>query len=193
MNFAATPLRRLAGAFALAIGLAVAATGPAAAQAKKAAAPVLVTSLGQSLDAFQVQLAVRRAGIMFQYDAHIEPAGFGDAKTLFLAVGASVKGFGEAGISINDELARATHLLDEAKKKGMYVVALHIGGQDRRDALSNQIIDLVAPKVDKLIVVKDSDTDKKFTNIAAAAKIPLVVIDDVTQLTQPIKDIFAGS
>ena len=106
---------------------------PSSAFAQKAATPpAVVTSLGQSLDAFQVQLAVKRLGIPYKYDAHIEANQLGDAKTLFLVVGASLKGFGDAGISINDELARTSHLLDAAKSKGIYIVVVHVGGEERR-------------------------------------------------------------
>src|SRR5262245_28319309 len=151
MALSATPPRLLAGVLLLA--LAAADVSSVAAQEKpKAAPPLLVTSIGQSLDAFQIQLAVRRAGIPYKYDARAEVDALADAKTLFLGVGASLKGFGEAGITIKDELARTTKLLDEAKSRGLYIVVLHIGGVERRDALSNQLIELTAPRAHRLII-----------------------------------------
>jgi uncharacterized protein DUF6305 len=191
MKFSA-PLRRFAGAIAIALGLAFAA--PVVAQDKpKASQPVLVTSLGQSLDAFQVQLAVRRAGIKFKYDPHAEVDQLDGVKTLFLAVGASLKGFGDAGITIKDELARAGHLLDAAKSRGILIVVLHMGGEDRRDALSNQLIELTAPRAQQLIIRDDSDADGLFAKIAKDNKIPLASIDAVTNLKQPLQEMFAGS
>ena len=163
--------RRLAGVVAVALGLAFAAAAPSpvAAQEKaKASPPVLVTSIGQSLDAFQVQLTVRRAGIPFKYDARAETDELAEVKTLFLAVGASLKGFGEAGITIKDELARTSRLLDEAKKRGIFIVVLHMGGEERRDALSNQLIELTAPRAQKLIIREDSDADGMFAGFAKA-------------------------
>jgi hypothetical protein len=165
------PLLRFSAAVAVAISFVLA--GYAAAQDKpRPSPPVLVTSLGQSLDAFQVQLAVRRAGIKFKYDPRAEVDQLDDAKTLFLAVGASLKGFGDAGITIKDELARAGHLLD---------------------ALSNQLIELTAPRAHRLIIREDSDADGLFAKIAADNKIPLAVIDNVTSLKQPLQELFAGS
>jgi len=185
-------IRRFSGAVAIALALALA--GHATAQDKpKPSPPVLVTSLGQSLDAFQVQLAVRRAGIKFKYDAHAEVDQLDDVKTLFLAVGASLKGFGDAGITIKDELARAGHLLDAAKNRGIAIVVLHMGGEERRDALSNQLIELAAPRAQRLIIREDSDPDGLFAKIAKDNKIPLAVIDNVTNLKQPLQELFAGS
>ena len=114
-------------------------------------------------------------------------------KTLFLAVGASLKGFGEAGITIKDELARTSRLLDEAKKRGVFIVVLHVGGEERRDALSNQLIELTAPRAQKLIIREDSDADGMFAGIAKAGNIPLVVIDNVLNLKQPLTELFAGN
>ena len=179
---------------AIAIVVSLAGFQNLAAQEKpKVNAPVLVTSLGQSLDAFQVQLAVRRAGIAFKYDPRAEPDLLAEVKTLFLVVGASLKGFGDAGITIKDELARAGHLLDAAKSRGILIVVLHMGGEERRDALSNQLIELTAPRAQRLIIREDSDPDGLFAKIAKDNKIPLATIDAVTNLKQPLQDMFAGS
>src|SRR3954452_3336719 len=81
MQVMASPLCRFVGALALAL----ACLSSAAAQDKpKAAPPVLVTSVGQSLDAFQVQLVARRAGIAYRYDARADTDALAEAKTLFL-------------------------------------------------------------------------------------------------------------
>jgi Domain of unknown function (DUF6305) len=192
MRMFAALVRRLSAAVVIALSLALA--GHATAQDRpKPSPPVLVTSLGQSLDAFQVQLAVRRAGIKFKYDPRAEVDQLDDVKTVFLAVGASLKGFGDAGITIKDELARAGHLLDAAKNRGIAIVVLHMGGEERRDALSNQLIELTAPRAHRLIIREDSDADGLFAKIAKDNKIPLVVIDNVTSLKQPLQELFAGS
>jgi Domain of unknown function (DUF6305) len=195
MTDVATPFRRLAGATFVALGLVIAAasSSPVGAQEKpKPSPPVLVTSIGQSLDAFQIQLTVRRAGIAYKYDARADVDALADVKTLFLGVGASLKGFGEAGITIKDELARAALLLDAAKSRGIFIVVLHVGGEERRDALSNQLIELTAPRAQRLIIREDSDADGTFARIAKDGNIPLVVIDNVINLRPKLQELFAG-
>jgi len=192
MHLSARAFRRLAapllGLGALMAGL----SNAAAADKPKASPPVLVTSLGQSLDAFQIQLVVKRQGIPFKYDARAGTDQLDDVKTVFLAVGASLKGFGDAGITIKDELARASQLLDAAKSHGIFIVALHMGGMDRRDALSDQLINLTAPRAQYLIIREDSDADGLFAGIAKMNNIPLLVIDNVQNLKQPLQELFAG-
>jgi Domain of unknown function (DUF6305) len=189
-------LERIAAVACVALGVAVglttlASTAPAQTR-QKAAPPVLVTSIGQSLDAFQVQLAVKRAGIAFQYDPRAEADKLAEVKTVFLAVGASLKGFGDAGITIKDELARTGKLLDAAKSNGTTIVVLHMGGEERRDVLSNQLIELTAPRAHQLIIREDSDADGMFAGIAKSGNIPLTVIDNVINLRKPLQEMFAG-
>jgi hypothetical protein len=196
MTLSANRFRRIVGAAAFVLGFAVVAAGLSTVTAQekpKASPPVLVTSIGQSLDAFQIQLAVRRAGIKYKYDARADVDQLDDVKTLFLGVGASLKGFGEAGITIKDELARTGQLLEAAKSKGILVVVLHMGGEERRDALTNQLIDLTAPRAKLLITRNDSDADGKFAEIAKTNKIPLVTIDNVLNLRGLLQELFAGS
>ena len=196
----AIQVRRFAGAAAVAAGLAFVAYTPAVAQAPapelkvQLDAPAIVTSIGQSLDAFSVQLAVKRAGVEPEYDNHMtaDEVAKADAKTIFLAVGASVKGFGEAGISIEQEIARTTKILDAAKAAKMKVVMVHLGGKDRRDDLSDQLIKVVAPRSDVIIVVPGSDDDMMIKKIADNGAIPYRVTASAITLAEDIKAAFGS-
>jgi Domain of unknown function (DUF6305) len=192
----ATHVRRIVGGIAVAATLAFAAHTPAAAQQPlvQLDAPVMVTSIGQSLDAFSVQLAVSRAGVQPQYDNHFTAADVmkSDAKTIFLAVGASVKGFGEAGISIEQEIARTIDILDAAKAKGMRVVMIHLGGKDRRDDLSDQLIKVVAPRSDLIMFVPGSDYDGLISGIAKMNGIPYRETMSAITLAEDLKAAFGS-
>jgi hypothetical protein len=192
MHHSVSLLQRVTAVGCVVLGLVTAASTLSAQDKRKASPPVLVTSIGQSLDAFQVQLAVRRAGIAFQYDPRAEADKLAEVKTVFLAVGASLKGFGDAGITIKDELARTGKLLDAAKSSGTTIVVLHMGGEERRDVLSNQLIELTAPRAHRLIIREDSDADGMFAGIAKTGNIPLTVIDNVINLRKPLQEMFAG-
>src|SRR3546814_3486423 len=124
-----------------------------------ASPPILITSLGQSLDGFQVQLATKRTGAELTYEPLAGVDLLEGAQTLFLAVGASLKGFGEAGISIAEERERARQLLAEAAARGVPVIVLHMGGAERRDDLTNQLIEVTAPPSDANFIRTDGDTD----------------------------------
>ncbi len=185
----------------LAILLALVAA-PALAQqaAPKAPAPVLITSCGQSPGANSMNVLARRAGIEYAVKTDASPKDLAGKKygSLIIVTGASLKGMGAAGVSIEDELKRAEALIAEAKKQGMTVVGAHIEGMSRRaqgaapgDNSDEMSIDAVCPKANFMIVRKDGNEDGRFTAISKSKKIPLVLFDKNMELIDVLKGVFA--
>ncbi len=142
----------------------------------RAESPVLVTSSGQSLDGFTAKTLLTRAGVPNEYKALAKVADLDKVKTLVIAFGASVKGFGAAGVTIDTEMARTRELLAAAREKKIRVIGMHLGGAERRAGMSKEIVDLVAPASEWLIVWEDGNADGYFTKLSAEKKIPLNVI-----------------
>lgn len=152
--------------------------------------PALITSIGQSADAQMVKALATKAALKFEFsplatEAQI-PAG---TKTLVAVIGGSSKGLGAAGIKAADELARAKALVAKAKAEKLKVVALHVGGEARRGALSDGFIKEIAPQADLLIVVEEGNKDGLFTQIAAKG-IPLELVPNVSASLEPLKKAF---
>ncbi len=159
-----------------------AAPAPAAA-APKAQAPVFLTSCGQSPGAVTVKVFLNR--LQIDYDLRetgtVKDLGAKPYKTLIIVTGSSLKGMGGAGVSIDDELARAGALIAEAKKRGITVIGAHVEGMERRaknaapgDNSDEMSIDAVCPKAKFLIVRKDGDEDGRFTTLGKKFNIPVV-------------------
>lgn len=146
--------------------------------------PVLVTSSGQALDAFTVKTLLGRAGVENTYDPVATEALLEGVGTLVIAAGASVKGFGAAGITAETEMVRTEALLNAAEAAGVTIIGIHIGGQERRGGLSEQFIQLVASRADALIVSRPGNEDGYFDTVAAERGIPLIVIDQPMQIGQ---------
>jgi hypothetical protein len=160
-----------------ALAVAVSGQQSAAQSERKFQQPILVTSSGQALDGFTVKTLLGRAGVNAAYDAKISATALGEAKTLIIAVGASNKGFGQAGITAETELARTRAILEEAKAKGIAVICVHIGGAERRKGLSVQFVELVAPAADALVVSQEGNADNYFSEVSKQKAIPLTVIE----------------
>jgi hypothetical protein len=168
--------------------------------APKAFPPVLVTSCGQSQGPEMLNIILRRVGVAYDIvpvaaakDLKAKPY-----KTLIVTMGASLKGMGAAGVSIEDELKRIADLIDAAKKEKITIIGAHIEGMKRRaqgaeagDTTDEQSIDAVGPKSDILFVHMDGNTDGRFTAIAQQKKIPLIEfaknLDMVAELTKVFK------
>ncbi|TFG84144.1 MAG: hypothetical protein E4H20_03965 [Spirochaetales bacterium] len=165
----------------------------ASAQATVAIAdkPALLTSIGQSADFEMVKVLLNRAKVPFTTDAVALPSSLpGAAKTLILSVGGSSKGLGAAGISVDDEMARAKALIKRAKDLGMKIIVIHVGGEARRGTLSDIFIELCVPAGDLVIVVEDGDKDGLFEKLAAPSKIAVIKVPKITAAGAPLAAAF---
>ncbi|RPJ03302.1 MAG: hypothetical protein EHM31_01250 [Candidatus Aminicenantes bacterium] len=195
-------------AAALAVAALVFALVPAAfaaqAQEAKAELPVLVTSCGQSIGPTTIKVVLQRLKMAYDIDPLATPetlqakAKAGTPyKTLIITMGASLKGMGAAGIEIEDELARAAALIAEARKSGVKIIGAHIEGMKRRsqgaaagDTTDEQSIDAVAPNSDILLVLKEGNSDGRFTAISQAKKTPLVEFEKTMDLIPALEKLF---
>jgi hypothetical protein len=178
---------------------------PGQGQEAKAELPVLVTSCGQSIGPTTIKVVLQRLKLAYDIDPLATPDVFqakakagSPYKSLIITMGASLKGMGAAGIEIEDELARAAALIAEARKLGIKVIGAHIEGLKRRaqgaaagDTTDEQSIDAVAPNSDILLVLKEGNSDGRFTVISQAKNIPLVEFEKTVDLIPALEKLFA--
>ncbi len=207
----------LAAAAVLALSL------PAAGQTvPKSALPILTTSAGQSTDVTTLNIVLDEAGLAYDYcdvptaemaadgvglggresgpGFHIEsttdtakyPAGT-PYKAVLFAIGASLKGMGASGLTLDSEEARLKKVLEYCRQNKIFIMAVHIGGESKRGPAGSdneRMIDAVAPFADYIVVTKDSNKDGRFTKIAQAKKIPMSEIDYALGLVDIVKQVF---
>ena len=191
-------------------------------QIPKAQLPVLTTSAGQSNDANTVNAVLEEAGILYDYcdvptvemlNAGVGLAGKKSAegfhvesytdtakypngtplKSVIIAIGASLKGMGASGLTVDAEEARIRKIIDACKKKKIFIIAVHPGGEAARGPSGSdneRMIDAVAPFADFLLVTKDSNKDGRFTKIAATTKAPLIQADYALGMVDILKKVF---
>lgn len=153
--------------------------------------PVLVTSFGQSTDGSMIEQVMKRLKtVAYTYNPTATSADLGGVKTVVIAVGNSTKGLGAAGISQDQETARAKEFMAAAKKAGVKVICCHIGGATRRGALSDAFADMVLPLSSYILVKEDGNEDGKFTSFAAANSIPITLVYGSKDTVDAFKQIF---
>jgi hypothetical protein len=167
--------------------------------APKATAPVLVTSCGQSPGPLKITVFLKKLQIEHDYkaEATVQDVSGKRYKSLIVVTGASLKGMGAAGVSIQDELKRTIALIAEAKKQGVMIIGSHVEGMERRaqgaapgDNSDELSIDAVCPKAQLLIVRKDGDEDGRFTTISKAGNIPLILFEKNLELQDVLKNVY---
>jgi hypothetical protein len=200
-----SPLHRSAAVLAAAVLILIPVTLTSQTSEAKAELPVLITSCGQSIGPTTIKVVMQRLKLAYDIDPLATPetlqakAKAGTPyKSLIITMGASLKGMGAAGIEIDDELARATALIAEAKKQGIQIIGAHIEGMKRRsqgaaagDTTDEQSIDAVAPHSAILLVLKDGNSDGRFTVFSESNKIPLVEFEKTVDLIPALEKLFA--
>ena len=158
----------------------------------KAQLPAAITSLGQSPDAFTVNVLAKRAKLKIDYNSLLPAKEVSHYKTLFMTVGASLKGFGSAGVNLDTEIKRGEEIIKAARQSKVFLVIAHTGGEGRREQMSNKLLDKVAEKADYLIVLEDGNKDGYFTNVASKNKIPLKLIGNIFEIQTVLKEMFSA-
>lgn len=152
-------------------------------------APVFVTSFGQSTDAAMLDTVMKKIGVEYVYNATATAEKLSGYKTVVIAVGASTKGLGAAGISEADETARATAIVNCLKANSdVKVICCHIGGSARRGALSDAYADMVMDLSSLIVLKEDANFDYKFTKYAEEHNVPISLVyatkDTMTVFTE---------
>jgi hypothetical protein len=172
----------------------------------KAGLPVLITSCGQSPGPTRVKLFMQRLKLDFEINTLASAADLAAKqesgapyRSIIIVTGASLKGMGAAGISMEDELDRTDALIAEARRQGLTIIAAHVEGMDRRaqgaaagDNSDEQSIDAVCPRADLLMVRQDGNEDGRFTRISSAENIPLVQFVKNMEMADVLTSIFGG-
>ncbi len=184
--------------------------------------PVLTTSAGQSADVETLNVVCEEAGVKYDYcDAptvdliktgvgladkesgpgfHVEvntdlavyPKGT-RYKTIIFAIGASLKGMGASGLTVDAEVKRLKKIIDYCKQEKVFIIAMHAAGRSGRGAPGSdneKMIDAVAPFADYIIVVADSNKDGRFDTIAKNKGIPITQVEYALEIVDILKQVF---
>ena len=153
--------------------------------------PVLLTSVGQSADVDIVATHCKKIKLDVYQNNTIKAEELTKKyKTIILAVGGSNKGLGAAGIDADQELARTDALIAKAKELGMTVIAMHVGGADRRGTLSDSFIKPAFAAADIAIIVESGDTDNLMHDILAGNSTPTAYVAKSSGVRDVLKSLF---
>ncbi|MBE0566904.1 MAG: hypothetical protein IH621_13155 [Krumholzibacteria bacterium] len=151
--------------------------------------PLLLTAAGGSVDINLAGVLLKRQGVAYTANATAAPGDLEGVKTLVVVPGYSSKGLGAAGVSREQEMERITGLIKTAKERGIPVLTLHLGGNARRGAQSDDFNRIAAEAADLLIVVAQGDEDGFFTAISKEAGIPMRTVDSMSGAAEPLGEV----
>jgi hypothetical protein len=152
--------------------------------------PIAITPTGQTPCSMTMSALFARLQIPVTHDPMLLPRHLPGHNTLIVAMGASLKGLGAAGIEQQEEMQRDHMVIDAAKAAGMKVIAAHIGGAARRNAIADRFITPFVEKADLLLVLAEGNEDGLFTRLSEEHGVPLIVVADVVELLAVLDAMF---
>jgi len=188
----------------------------------KSSLPVLTTSAGQSADVETLNVVCEEAGVKYDYcdvptmdlikegvglagkesgtgfhvEVNTDLAAYPEGtpyKTIIFAIGASLKGMGASGLTVNAEVKRLNEIIDYCKQNKIFIIAMHAAGTSGRGAPGSdneKMIDAVAPFADYIIVAADSNKDGRFDSIAKDKGIPITQVEYALEIVDILKQVF---
>lgn len=151
---------------------------------------ILITSAGQSADTKLVNMVIKKIKLDAKEAANANADDLNGIQTLVIVPGFSSKGLGAAGISQEQEMNRVKDLIAAAAKKNIPVVCVHIGGNARRKGQSDGFNQVVAEAAKAMVVVKQGDDDKFFSNIASNKKVSIKLVEKISDISEPLTSLF---
>ncbi len=152
--------------------------------------PALITSAGQNAEVQMVAVLAKRAGISHTLNKVATAEDLSGINSLLLVLGASMKGLGAAGLDTTKEMERVKGLVAAAEEKKIPILCLHLGGEERRGAQSDEFIKAFLPKASLAIVVKSGNKDGFLTRLCQENGIPLVEVEKTVEALEPLKIAF---
>ncbi len=153
---------------------------------------ILITSIGQNLDALIIKAIFDDMNVEADFLPNAPPEVVAEYEQVIISPGISYKGIGAAGITVQDEVNRARAIVEAASKHSGQVILMYLGSFLQGDAKSGELIEMLAPQADVIIIYKDCGGPiEYFRRIAQEKSIPMFTIENLGNLCEELSCIFS--
>lgn len=150
----------------------------------------LITSAGQSTDAYILSDIANQLMIHNYFMPQAEPEDLKGINTVVFVVGYSPFGKKLHEIDNEREKRRITELLEKSKEEELVIITVYIGGKQRRESQTDELLSLICPYTDYLISTRESDEDNFLSELSKESKIPLTLVREVKDIAEPFASAF---
>jgi hypothetical protein len=150
----------------------------------------LITSAGQSTDAYIINDISNRLMIHSYFMPQARAEDLTGVKTVVFVIGNSFLGEKTHGISFNDEKDRIEEMIKKANDEMLTIIAVYIGGSERRSKETDELLKLICPNVDYLIATKSGDFDDYLSELTERKRTPLTLVSEVSDIEEPFASAF---
>lgn len=151
---------------------------------------LLITSAGQSTDTYIIKDVANKLMINNYFMPQATDLDLEEIKTVAVVIGYSEIGEKLHDQQIDGEAERIDQLLKNANDSSMTVIAIYIGGKERRSKETDLLIETVLNYSDYVITDEAGDYDGLISNFANELGIPASFVKDVTEIKEPFVSAF---
>lgn len=152
---------------------------------------IYLTSIGQSLEIDNFMYDADQLDIFeYTYDNELSASSVENGSVVFAFVGCSIKGLGESGITLEEEISRARSLVNACKNGRFSLVAFHLGGVYRRGTTSDRLINIVFASSTFNIYVGSGNSDGLLSTVSISNNIPCYEISNSYTIEETLNYLF---
>lgn len=151
---------------------------------------VLITSAGQSADTYIVKDLANDLLIHNYFMPLATHNDLSKTNSVIIVFGYSDVSASYQNLTVAAELDRLKMLILGAKKEQKPIVGIFIGDKQRRDFKTDQLLTALVSDLDYLIATESGNFDGFLYNLAEEHRVPISVIDEVYNLSEPLVSVF---
>ncbi len=151
---------------------------------------LLITSAGQSTDTYILQDTVNELRFHNLFMPQATVIDIDTTRAILVVVGYSEVGMKLHNKNFEDEYTRIEALIQQAEKTKIPIVAIYVGGKERRSAETDQLLELVVPQSNLVIATYSGNKDRKISGMANRYGIPISLINQSMDMTEPLASVF---
>lgn len=151
---------------------------------------LLITSAGQSSDSYIIKDIANRLMIHNYFMPQATLVDLEDIQTAVVVIGYSEMGEKINAINHEDELKRLKELMATLSRKEIPIIAVYVGGRQRRDKITDQLIQEVVAQSRYVISTEEGDFDYLLSSLCIEKGVPLTLVKNITDISEPLASVF---
>lgn len=151
---------------------------------------ILITSAGQATDSYILQDLSNELRLNNLFMPETTSLEIENLSALIISVGYSELGLKLHDRSFKDEYARINKLIENAKEQNLPIVTIFVGGKERRNKKTDELLALTCKNSTYVITTSSSNYDEFISTISKENSIPISYVRNIKDLSKPLASIF---
>lgn len=151
---------------------------------------LLITSAGQSTDTYILQDSVNELRFHNLFMPQATVVDIDTTRAVLVVVGYSEVGMKLHNKNFEEEYQRIKDLIQQAEQTKIPIVAIYVGGKERRSKQTDQLLELVVPQSNLVISTYSGNKDRKISSMTSRYGIPISLINQSIDMTEPLASVF---